>query len=123
MYLIDTNVLIRALAGQDPDAAFLKKAIERGAVALSVITLAEFLTKASPKEQRAIERLLEAFPLLNIDEQTARVAADYRKRFLRKSRGKLLDYLMAAQAKLQNFILITNNREDFPMKDIKIIAP
>lgn len=123
MYLIDTNVLIRAIAGIEPDAAFLKRAIEKGTIALSVITLAEFLTKASRKEQGVVEKLVRTFPLLVVEEQAARIAAASRRRYFRTSKGKLLDHLMAAQAKLHNLTLVTNNLEDFPMKDIKVISP
>src|SRR3989344_2982305 len=123
MYLIDTNVLIYAIAGREPDATFLKRTIEKGIIALSVITLAEFLTKASRKEQGVVEKLVGAFPLLAVEEQTARTAAASRRHYLSSSKGKLLDHLMAAQAKLHNLTLVTNNKEDFPMKDIKVISP
>lgn len=123
MYLIDTNVLIRAIAGREPDAAFLKRAIERDTVALSVITVAEFLTKASRKEQGVLEKLIKTFPLLAIDERVAREAAASRKRLLKESKGKLLDHMMAAQAQVHNLILVTNNQEDFSTKEIKVISP
>lgn len=123
MFLIDTNVVIRAIAGYEPDARFLRKAIERNKVSLSCITVAEFLTQASKKEEEVFERLLQTFPVFPIDEETARIAASYRRRFLKITRAKLLDFLLAAQAKVHNETLVTNNRSDFPMRDIQVVAP
>ena len=123
MFLVDTNVVIRAIAGQEPDAKFLRRAIEKNEVCLSVITLAEFFTRASQKEEGVFEKLVQAFPVFSIDEETARIAAFYRKRFLKKTRAKLLDFLLAAQAKVHKATFVTNNRSDFPMKDILVIAP
>lgn len=123
MFLIDTNVVIRAFSGKNPDAKFLRRVIEKRRVNLSVITIAEFLTKASKKEQQSFEKLLRNFPILDINETVARQAAIYRKKYLKKARAKMLDYLIASQAKVHNLILVTNNKSDFPMKDISIIVP
>ncbi|MDA2921798.1 PIN domain-containing protein [Patescibacteria group bacterium AH-259-L07] len=123
MFLVDTNVLIRAVAGISPDAPFLKKAIENNAVSFPVVTIAEFLTKASTKEKKILDKLVRAFPVYSIDEKTARLAALYRKQSLKRSRVKLLDCFIAAQANLNKIILVTNNRSDFPMKDIKVMLP
>lgn len=123
MYLIDTNVLILAIAGKEPSASFLKRIISEKRGVLSVITIAEFLSKATTKEIKLFEKLLSIFDILDIDEDVARIAAGYRRVFLKISRVKLLDYLIAAQAKKNKLILVTNNVSDFPMKDIKIITP
>lgn len=122
-FLLDTNICIRAIAGKEPDASFLSKAIKGNAVMLSVIMLAEFLSKSSSIEETALNKLLQVFPVLPIDEETARIAAAYRKAFLQTSKTKLLDCFLAAQAKQHSAALVTNNRSDFPMRDIKVIAP
>jgi len=110
MYLIDTNSLILGITGKSPDAEFLARAIENNALSLSVITVAE-------------EKLIQNFSVFVVDEQTARVAAYYRKQSLKTARVHLLDCFLAAQAKQHSAILVTNNRQDFPMRDIKIISP
>lgn len=122
-FLLDTNVCIRAIAGKEPDASFLAKAIRKNAVVLSVITVGEFLSKSSVREEIAFDKLLQVFSVLPVDEETARIAAAYRKASLQTSRTKLLDCFLAAQAKVHNATLVTNNRSDFPMRDIRIITP
>lgn len=123
MYLLDTNVLILGIKGLDPDKAFLEKAISENKLFLSVISIAEFLSQASGEAGDELEKLTKAFPILSVDEKTARAAAAYRKKFLKVRRIQLLDYFLAAQAKIHNLTFVTNNKSDFPMKDIKVISP
>ena len=68
--------------------------------------------------------MIREFKIVEIDEQTTRTAAKYRKQYSQKSkRIFLIDCFLAAQAKVHNLILVTNNRPDFPMRDIKVIVP
>lgn len=123
MFLIDTNVLVLALNSKQPEANFLQKISKKDKLFISVITLAEFLSKASRSERGGFKILSTVITLLDVDEQTAGQAASYRSKFLKSSRTKLLDYLIAAQAKLHKLTLVTNNKSDFPMRDIKILKP
>lgn len=123
MYLIDTNVLILAIDQKNPDYSFLQRIIAKNQFFLSVICIAEFLSRASEGEEMELNKLLADFPVLGVDLDTARLAGEYRKKFLKKRRIQLLDYFLAAQAKLNHLTLVTNNKIDFPMKDIKVISP
>lgn len=124
MYLPDTNIFIRAFNGFEPEASFLKRAISENNLDISVITVAEFYPKAKDVEIEAFDKLLGKFSALEIDEKIAKIAAKYRKQFLRKtSRVFLLDCFLAAQAKIYNLTLVTNNLSDFPMKDIRVVSP
>lgn len=123
-YLLDTNVCILGIAGREPDASFLWHAIEGDKVGLSVVTMAEFLSKASKAESKALEKIAAVFPVFGIDARVARQAAIYRHRHTREAkRVSLLDCFIAAQAKEYDAILVTNNLKDFPMKDIRVLAP
>jgi len=122
-YLIDTNVLILGVAGHQPDASFMRRAIVNKLVCVSVITVAEFFARASRVEKIALEKLLLIFAVLDIDEPTARQAAQYRRRSLKKTRITLIDCFIAAQAKNHGLTLVTNNQSDFPMRDILIMKP
>ncbi len=123
MYLFDTNVLILAIKAKEPDKSFLKKAIYQKQVYISVISVGEFLSQASKEAESKFNNLIKASPILDIDTKTAKVAAVYRKKFLKTRRVQLLDYFLAAQAKLNNLTLVTHNKSDFPMTDIKVITP
>lgn len=124
MYLPDSNVLILAFKNHEPEATFLRRQILKRSIVISVVAIAEFLVNATEEQEERFDNLIKEFKTLEIDEQTARIAAKYRKHYSRKSkRIFLIDCFLAAQAKVHNLILVTNNRSDFPMKDIKIFVP
>lgn len=123
MFIIDTNVFILASQHQEPDFTFLRQTTSKAKIYISVITIAEFLSRPSRQEKIFFEKIIDISTILDIDEGIARLAATYRSKFLKASRIKLLDYLIAAQAKKHHLTLITNNKVDFPMQDIKVISP
>lgn len=124
MYLLDTNVLVQALYGHEPEASFLEKAIAQNKLHISVIAAAEFLAKSDKKEERIFKKIAAQFPVVMVDLEVATAAAEYRKKFLQRQRRIIIvDCLIAAQAKVNHLTLVTNNRADFPMRDIKVIFP
>lgn len=123
-YLPDSNIFIRASKGSEKELAFLNNQIENGELIISVIVIGEFYSKATESEKQIFDDLINRFGVLEIDERVAKMAGNYRKEFIRKSkRVFLLDCFLAAQAKLNNLTLVTNNKSDFPMKDVKAISP
>lgn len=121
-YLVDTNVLIYALAGKKPWSELVKKWISKKQLALSSIVVAEFLSGVTDKEAKIFEALLDKFGSLPVDTAIARLAADYRKQFKKRGRKlKLPDCLIAATCKLYKATLVTFNSKDYPMKDITIL--
>jgi len=121
-FLLDTNVVLEAFWGKKPIASKVKAWIENGKIAVSTITIAEILSKASKEETEKLKLLTSRFGSLPIDEPTAEIAGGYRKQFLRKKKkAYLLDCLIAATAKLYNLKLVTANIKDYPMKDIEIV--
>lgn len=122
-YLPDTNIFIGAAKGYLPQSKFLNKAIQKRQIMISSIVAGEFLAKADTSEEASFEKLLSQFSVLSISIEVARIAAKYRKESLKSKRVHLLDCFLAAQAKIQHLTLVTNNKADFPMKDIKVISP
>ncbi|GEM_PF-2741325 len=123
MFLIDTNIYINASIGVEPDASFLTSAIGKRRANLSVITVAEFLSKASLIEQESFSKLIRDLPVLEIKLSTAELAGELRSRSRKINRNELLDCLLAAQAYENNLILVTNNIKDFQFKGIRVIKP
>ena len=123
MYLPDTNIFILGLKGNNPQATFLAKAISKNKLFISVIVIGEFLTKADGEKEISFLKLAERFKILSVDEQVARIAAEYRKQSFKTKKAHLLDCFLAAQAKINKLTLVTNDKSDFPMKDVKVIKP
>jgi predicted nucleic acid-binding protein len=117
----DINVLILALSGQEPYAFFFKKLIREKRLILSVIVIAEFLTKAAPEEEKIFLGLVEKFPVAPIDLATAQIAAYYRKTY-KKKKLLLPDCLLAASVKTYRGVLATLDQKDYPIKEIEIIT-
>jgi len=123
-YLLDTNVMLEAFRGEEPIASRVKSWIESGEIALSAVTVAEIVSKASKEEKEKLDLLVSKFGVLPVDQVIAEIAGQYRQDFARKKkRVYLLDCFIAATAKLFNLILVTRNYKDYPMKDIKVLLP
>ena len=71
-----------------------------------------------------LESLIENINLYDVNYEIAVQATEYRKDFLLKQKKVfLLDCMIAATAKVNNLTLVTVNKSDYPMKDIKVISP
>jgi predicted nucleic acid-binding protein len=104
--LLDSVVLIDHLNGVGKAADYL--ALNRHKAAVSAITRAEVLTGVSEDDQAVCVRLLDRFPTLSIDRETADSAAALR----RQHRLKLPDALQAALALQHGLQLVTRDVRD-----------
>lgn len=123
-YLIDTDIIIDHLRGEEKARDFLRQIKSGGSdILYSVITKAELYSGVRPKEVKKVARLLSSMEEVRIDGEIAVDAGRYRNKFY-SSHGLLLpDALIAASAKKAGAVLITLNKRHYPMKDIKIQVP
>ncbi len=117
-YLIDTNILIYYFGGIVKN----KKIIEilKESFNISIISKIEFLSWRKLKEDKALSEKAKKFisyaNIYNLDETIADEAI-----ILRQNYGlKTPDAIIAATAKVNNLILLTNDVKDFRKLDIKI---
>lgn len=123
-YLLDTNIFIKAFVNSQAEKKMLFQTIKSNKLHISAIVVAEFLARANSKEKAKFRRLMNRFDVILIDRDVAIQASKYRHQLSVKSkRTIMLDCFIAAQAKLYNLTLVTNNKADFPMRDIKVITP
>lgn len=109
--------------GSKREKEFLSQAVDRGELVLSVITVAEVLAKATNEEEQIFRDLMNRFPVLTVDLEVSEIAVEYRKQSIKTKRVHLVDCFLAAQAKINKLVLVTNNKADFPMTNIKVITP
>ena len=121
MYILDSNIFILGFMGSKREKEILSQVVGRGELVLSVITVAEVLAKATIKEEQIFRDLMSRFPVLTVDMEVSEAAAKYRKKSIKTKKVHLIDCFLAAQAKLHKLTLVTNDKSDFPMKDIRII--
>ena len=120
-YLIDSNILIDYLRGDDKIADFLHQ-IEKTQtqICISVITEYELLCGVNikfPEKILKIEQLLSLLPSFDVNSDIVQTAAS----FFRKYKTDIADSLIAATSIQTNSVLITRNLKHFQnIKEIKV---
>ena len=118
--LLDTDVLIDYLRGNDNAIRFLENLQEQ--LCVSVITVAELYAGIrNKKEQRVIEKFLSAFDVLPIDKGIAIKGGLFRKEYGPSHGVGLADALIASTAESRQARLATLNHRHFPM--IEVLVP
>jgi len=124
-FLVDSNVLIDYLRGDETVANFGLSLIEnKNEVFISVITLYEILCgkdiTSSKEKKEKVEKILYLFPILEINTTTAQTGALLYKKY----QLGIADALIAANALNHNCTLITRNTKHFSrIKEIEIKIP
>lgn len=106
--LLDSVILIDHLNGIRAATEYLAKVHTYAAI--SVVTRAEVLTGYDPSELPPIQRFLEAFPTLPLDQAAADACASLR----REHKWKLPDAFQAALAQTHKLKFATRNTKCFP---------
>ena len=123
-YLIDTDVLIDHLRGEEKAVRFLKQLRPQKAfIFCSVVSKAEIYSGIMSDEEEEVSLLFRSMNEVPVDGEVAEAAGRYRKKFY-ASHGLLLpDALIAASAKRAGAVLVTLNKRHYPMVDIEIQIP
>jgi len=118
-YLLDTNICIY-IAKHNPDSVHERFAQHSAnELIMSVISLGElrFGAEKSHAKEQALTVIEELTSLMNIEALTESTAEDYGQiRADLKKSGQIIsnnDLWIAAQARSQNWVLITNNKKEF----------
>lgn len=119
-FLIDTNIIIDHLRGDNTITTFLESMeTQKNRASISVITEYELLAypTLTPKQENEIISLIGIFATLNITSSIVRIAA----RFRRTYGSDVVDSLIAATAYKNKSILVTRNIKHFAnIKEIQI---
>lgn len=105
-FLLDSVIVVDHLNGIAQATEFL--ALNRHRAAISAITRAEVLSGVATEDEPLCVQLLDHFPTLSIDRETADSAATLRRRH----RLKLPDALQAALAIQHGLQLVTRDVRD-----------
>jgi len=116
MLLLDTNILIDVLRGEQVARAWLE---QQQRPAISVITWIEVLVGCRPEETPVVESWLESFDRLAIDQAVAALTVTLRQRH-----GlKVPDAIILATAQHHGLQLVTRNVRDFPLALGSVLHP
>ena len=119
MYMLDTNICIYAIKNK-PETVFekLKKNLENG-LCISAMTLAEleYGVKRSAYPEKNEAALMQFLSILTVMPFDDKASVEYAKicAYLRRQGTpiRIMDMLIAAHAKAESMILVTNNVREF----------
>jgi len=124
LWLLDTSVLIDVLRGHKP-AQLWVDSLAPVTPFISVITAAELVAGCrNATEQRLVERELELYETLWLDEALSQTALHWYQRFRLSHNTGFLDCLIAATATQRRLTLATLNLKHFsPLPDLLATKP
>jgi predicted nucleic acid-binding protein len=118
VYLVDTNIIIYYLEGEQAAVSFLRT--HRGKLAISSITWMETLSYPfSSEEEQIVRAFLQELRLIEISSPVMELSVEIR----RTKKMKLPDAIIAASAIHHDLILVTRNIKDFKGTVIKALDP
>jgi len=120
--LLDTSVLIDALRSRRNRRRWLAELVRSGhRLETSALNVAEVYAGMRPEEENATREFLGALRTHPITISAAEQAGRLKNQWSRKGRTlTLADSIIAATAIEQDCPLITDNRKDFPMPELKL---
>ena len=125
-YLFDTDILIDILRGYAPSKEYLRILLLKNNVKryISIITVGELysgdLLNKNTEKIETLESLLKIFRPIDINYQIMKKAGEIK----RKYKIVLVDAIIAATAKVNNYKIITRNKKHFKkIKNTNIIIP
>ena len=122
-YLLDTTALIDVSKNREPARSRILSMIEAGdELGVCGINVAEFYSGVLPGVSPEWDTFLQTLSYWQITRAAAARAGQDRYQFLHQGRTiSTTDVLVAAVARQQGAVLITNNVKDYPMKDITLL--
>jgi predicted nucleic acid-binding protein len=120
--LLDTSVLIDALRSRRARRRWLAELLRSGhSLETSALNVAEVYAGMRPEEEEPTQAFLEALLCHPITASAGEKAGRLKNQWLRKGRTlTLADTIVAAVAIEQECVLVTDNRRDFPMAEVRV---
>jgi predicted nucleic acid-binding protein len=122
IFLLDTTILIDALRHRQGRRELLAETVHQGhTLATTAINLAEIYAGMRPVEEARTKMFLDGLECYPVTVAIARRAGRLKWEWSRKGRTLALDDMLIAAAALEHSLtLMTDNRMDFPMRELEI---
>jgi hypothetical protein len=120
--LLDTSVLIDALRARGRRRGWLAELVRNGhSLETSALNVAEVYADMHPEEEARTGALLAALSCHPITLSAGENAGRLKRQWAGKGRTlTLADMIVAAVAMEQGCALVTDNRKDFPMPEVRL---
>lgn len=124
MIVLDTDIVIWILRGNQPIITAIDHLVSKESVGISTITIAEVYKNIFPIEMPAVEDFIFHQELFPVSVDIAKTAGLYWNQYHHRFKNfSLTDCLIAATAKIHQAGLATMNIKHFPMDDINLLNP
>ena len=120
--LLDTSILIDVLRLRNQRNEWLAGLVRAGhTLSTTTLNIAEIYAGMRPAEEARTEALLSALELYELTGTSARLAGRLRNTWARKGHTlTLADTIVAAITIERGCALLTDNRKDFPMPEVRL---
>ena len=121
-YLLDTTVLIAHLRGDRAVTdALLQRLGEGHTLGTTCVNIAEIERGLRPAERKQTQVLLDRLVFFDTTREAATRAGRYQADWARRERTlHTPDALIAGTARAHDAVLVTDNLDDFPMRDVRV---
>jgi tRNA(fMet)-specific endonuclease VapC len=120
-YVLDTTVLIAHLRGdRDVTEGLLKLLAAGHSLGTTCVNVAEVERGLQPRERKRVRALMDRLSFFETTKEAAVRAGRYQAEWARK--GQTIhtpDALIAGTARALGAVVVTDNLDDFPMRDVR----
>lgn len=120
-YLLDSDVIIEFLRGNKTTISLIHELADDG-IGCSVLTSMEVKRGLFSKQEKEAIYFFRAMKIYSVIPKIGDLAVDFIKEW--RSKGKtlqLIDTAIVATAVTNNLTLVTYNKRDYPMKELRMI--
>ena len=120
--LLDTSILIDVLRLKNQRSEWLATLVREGhTLSTTTLNIAEIYAGMRPAEESRTEALLSGLEVYELSGTSARMAGKLKNTWARKGHTLTLsDTIVAAIAIEKGCALLTDNRKDFPMPEVRL---
>lgn len=124
-YLLDSTVIIRRLRGEEDVLRRLLRVVGEGhEIGTSCVNVAEIERGSRPGDRRRALTFLDRLEFFETTREAALRAGRYQASFAERGRTiHTADALVAGTARAHGAVLVTDDVDDFPMRDLRVIPP
>ncbi len=119
--MLDTTVLIAHLRGdRDVTEGLLDLLATGHSLGTTCVNIAEVERGLRPRERKRVQALMDRLTFFETTRDAATRAGLYQAEWARKGRTiHTPDALIAGTARAHGAVLVTDNLDDFPMRDVR----
>lgn len=121
-YLLDSHILVDFFKKKKEAIRLITKIAKKGNLTVSILSVTELRAGWNIEQAKFfLPRFYKFVSIKNITKETAELAGKFRWEYKKKGITlPAIDALIAATAIIEDCQLVTKNKKDFPMRELKL---